>query len=179
MEDGACCEDARRPADACCDREWVQEEAGRQTGLAPPDRPHEGEGATFGHLRSSDCEPAPPLLSPRRLVQRRRASLARVGNLDERVGAGQVHGYVEQVREDGQGGRAREQREERQEERRLVVDAAIVRGDVVVVEKETLLYCACARGWSACAIGPRARDCPSVLTSLEAGDGRRDLDAPP
>lgn len=37
--------------------------------------------------------------------------------------------------------RVREEREQRQEEGRLVIDAAVVRGDIVGIEEEAFLYC--------------------------------------
>lgn len=47
--------------------------------------------------------------------------------------AKEVDCYVEQIGEDGPGGEAREEGEERQQEGCLVVDAAIVGRDIVVV----------------------------------------------
>lgn len=93
-------------------------------------------------VHGGNDEAAPSLLATRRLEEGRGAGFPRVGNLGQRGGAQEVHGDVEEVGEDGQAGEAREEGEEREEEGRLVVDAAVVRRDIVVVEKEAFLYCA-------------------------------------
>lgn len=51
----------------------------------------------------------------------------------QRIGAQKVGYYVQDVRVDRIRRRVREQGEERKEERGLMVDAAIVGGDIVVV----------------------------------------------
>ena len=65
---------------------------------------------------------------------------ASVRNVAQGVGAQQVDGGEEQVRGHGLVGGRGEEGEEREEERGLVVDAAVVGGDIVEVEVETLVH---------------------------------------
>lgn len=72
---------------------------------------------------------------------RRLGSFPRPRNLRQSFRAQYVHRDVYQGREDGPLSHVGEEGEEREEKRGLVVDAAIVRPDIVVIEKETFLYC--------------------------------------
>lgn len=56
------------------------------------------------------------------------------------MGAEQIDGCEQQVRGPGLVGRSGEEREEGEEERGLVVDAAVVGGDIVKIEVETFLH---------------------------------------
>jgi hypothetical protein len=92
-------------------------------------------------IPSCNGSAAPPQAPARRLEEAGGRRLARVCNLRQCMGAQQVDDGEEHVGGKGMVGGVGEEREEREEQRRLVVDAAIVGGHIVGVEVEALLDC--------------------------------------
>jgi hypothetical protein len=90
--------------------------------------------SSYEHRRSS-------FVSPRRGEQPRLAGFARFCNLDQGICAQNVDEDIKEGGEDGPALDIGEQGEEREEERRLVIYAAVVGRDIVVVEKEAFLHC--------------------------------------
>jgi hypothetical protein len=118
----------------------------------------------------SNSQAGPPRALPRRREQPRRDILPALSNLRNGSCTQQIHQRVQQVGSEGLERGTRQQRKEWQEEGCLVVDAAIVGGDIVGVEKDALLHCGVLES-------PVLRIVAVVCTSLEAGDGRRQLNA--
>ena len=109
VENGATRKDGGRSANACRNGERVEQEQSGDDGTTP---------ALVTAWGGEACG---------------RASLARLCDPSKSIGAQDIDGDVKKVGEDGKRRVAREQVEDGQQEGRLVVDAAIVRRDIMVV----------------------------------------------